>query len=69
MTAFAKVQLYQAHLYLQAALPKGGAPEMPPALFRACHEVHLSFHVAFIMPEPQAKRSGHQLTSIKYPVL
>jgi hypothetical protein len=32
----ALTQLFQASLYLKAALPPGRAPRMPPALYRAC---------------------------------
>ena len=44
-SVMAKGQLFQAHLYLEAALP-GRATGMPPALLRACREVpmHTQLH-------------------------
>ncbi|CAL8468164.1 g7703 [Coccomyxa elongata] len=35
---FARVQLFQTHLYLFSALPKGAAPPMPLALFKSCKD-------------------------------
>lgn len=35
----AHAQLFQAHLYLFSALPKGAAPPMPLVLFKACKDV------------------------------
>lgn len=40
-SVMAKGQLFQAHLYLEAAMP-GRATSMPPALLRACREVMMS---------------------------
>ena len=36
---YARVQLFQAHLYLFSALPMGSAPPMPAALFKSCKDV------------------------------
>lgn len=45
---FARVQLFQTHLYLFSALPKGAAPPMPLALFKSCKDVsHLLYIVHF----------------------
>ncbi|BDA42152.1 probable RAP domain-containing protein, chloroplastic at C-terminar half [Coccomyxa sp. Obi] len=35
---FARIQLFQAHLYLFSALPKGAAPQMPLDLFKSCKD-------------------------------
>lgn len=45
---FARVQLFQAHLYLFSALPKGSAPPMPLALFKACKEVGPALYMLFL---------------------
>ena len=38
-SALSKCQLYQSHMYLEAAMPPGKAPRMPHGLLEDCREV------------------------------